>query len=104
MEPNWDNYEVRDLLIEQLKEIRLLRRQKQKSTAADFGMVSNDELCTAFGISRWTTEEYRNSGKLPAILIGRQYFYRKADVLKFIEEEFEKAGFKQTIKTELGIE
>ena len=88
MEPNYEDYTEKEIYIEILRELRKQRKQKAKSTAADFGLMNNEDFCHALGISRYKALQIRQSGKLPWQQIGKIIYYRIADVRKFIEDGF----------------
>ena len=74
-----------------------IERNQKPSKASEYPMVENSEklydnydLCRMLHISKRTLQRYRTQYGLPYKMLNQKAFYRETDVLRFIEENFDK--------------
>jgi len=53
-------------------------------------MLDNFEVCQMLNISKRTLQRYRSSGDLPYHMNKHKTYYKESDVLRFIEDNFDK--------------
>lgn len=67
------------------KAVRRESDQKPLSPPHPKEILSNDEIQCLLGVSRATLQRYRSSGQLRYSKVGRKLFYRRSDVVEFVE-------------------
>lgn len=74
-----------------------IERNQKPSKASEYPVVENGEklydnydLCRMLHISKRTLQRYRTQYGLPYMMLNQKAFYRESDVLRFIEENFDK--------------
>ena len=72
-------------------------RNQKPSKASEYSVVEtgeklydNYDLCRMLHISKRTLQRYRTQYGLPYKMLNQKAFYRESDVLRFIEENFDK--------------
>ena len=76
--------------VELLEMIRSVIRSEIQSTSSGNDQsitkpLTGKELCDYLGISEPTLSRYRKKGKIPCFIIGDQFRYNVAEVLKALE-------------------
>jgi len=51
--------------------------------------MTNREAQVFYGLSKSTLQRYRNSGRLPYSKIGGRVYYRRSDILRYLEESLQ---------------
>lgn len=63
----------------------MLINGKSKNNEDD--LLTPDQVCELLGISKVTLWNYQNSAKLKAFGIGQKRFYKRADVMKALQQK-----------------
>ncbi|MDL2243290.1 helix-turn-helix domain-containing protein [Bacteroidales bacterium OttesenSCG-928-J19] len=53
-------------------------------------LLDNHDLCRMLNLSKRTLQHYRSTGELPYEMIRHKTYYRESEVLKFIEDNFDR--------------
>lgn len=78
-------------LLEEIKKQHEAPKEKPHILLPDGSrLLDNHDLCRLLNLSKRTIQHYRSTGELPYEMIRHKTYYRESDVLKFIEDNFDR--------------